>query len=187
MHWAQESSLLILTFNQTVPTKCWVTLVITKSREKQWQKGARAFKTTLQLMLKIEICNWSSVRTVHDLEHSENGFYWMKEKFHTCTNEIFVAARTFSYWQGYKLLSFEDFVFESRKFRSGKTNIVTISKKKFLWYGKVNFCVGIKLNTLNQGNAFLDVLARCNIPCALLFCVARTKDLEVRIANLTGH
>ena len=31
------------------------------------------------------------------------------------------------------------FVFESRKFRPGRTNIVKISKKKFLWYGKVNF------------------------------------------------
>ena len=27
--------------------------------------------------------------------------------------------------------------------------IVKIAKKKFLWYGKVNFCVATMLNTLN--------------------------------------
>ena len=60
-----------------------------------------------------------------------------------------------------QISSVQILVFESRKFRSGQTNIVKISKKKFLWYDEVNFCVGVAigtmLNTLNQGKAFLGV------------------------------
>ena len=57
-----------------------------------------------------------------------------------------------------QISSAQRLVFESRKFRSGKTNIVRISKKKFICSGKVNFCVRTMFNTLNQGKAFLGAV-----------------------------
>ena len=61
-----------------------------------------------------------------------------------------------------QISSVQRLVFESRKFCSGKTNSVKISKKTFLWYGKVNFCVETMLNMLNQGKAFLGACGRPN-------------------------
>ena len=47
------------------------------------------------------------------------------------------------------------FMFESRKFRLDKTNIVKILKKKILWYGNVSLSVGTRLDAFNKGKAFL--------------------------------
>ena len=74
--------------------------------------------------------------------HSENGFFELTKHFCTCTNEIFVAARKFSWWQRYKFLPFKYSFFSQENFVQARQISLKFLRKNFFGMVRSIFALG---------------------------------------------